>query len=170
MLVGFSKVFLDNMLGGYAGLRWGRFRFIWYFIEQRSKGEEMKKLLFLFAVVVCCTCLTSCATLFDDDTSGIVINSDPAGAVVKVDGYPMGKTPVALNLDSGTSHTVEISKEGYRSEFVTLKKSVKWGWQVLDVVTTGFVGNIVDLVSPNGYKLKPEKVFVSLTEENQPTL
>ncbi len=126
----------------------------------------MKKLvLLLLAVVSICVFMTSCATIFDDDTSSIVVSTEPSGAVVKVDGFPMGTTPVALNLDSGSSHTLEISKDGYKTEYATLKKSVKWGWQVLDIFTTGFVGNIVDLVTPNGYALKPEKVYITLTED-----
>ncbi len=123
----------------------------------------MKKLLFA-CVIIACALLTSCATIFDDDTSSVVINSDPTGAVIKVDGYEMGTTPATLNLDSGSSHTVEISKDGYKTSTVTLQKSIKWGWQVLDLFTTGLIGNAVDLLNPNGYALKPDQIYMTLTE------
>ena len=123
----------------------------------------MKKVLYLMTAVALCLMCVSCATMFDGDTSAVLVDSTPSDAIVKVDGYPMGKTPVTLNLDSGNSHTIEISKDGYKPESVLVKKSVKWGWQILDLFTTGVIGNVVDLVTPNGYKLSPESVYVELT-------
>ena len=122
----------------------------------------MKKMLYLIVAVALCFSLVSCATMFDDDTSAIVIDSTPSDATVRVDGFPMGTTPVTLNLDSSSSHTIEISKDGYKSELATVKKNIRWGWQILDIFTTGLIGNIVDLVTPNGYKLSPDRVYFEL--------
>lgn len=115
--------------------------------------------------VLVCLMLTSCATLFDDDITTILVNSEPSGAVIRVDGYPMGTTPASLTLDNGSSHVVELTKEGYRTETVKVKKSVRWGWQALDIFTTGIIGNVVDFVNSKGYKLTPDKLNVTLVAE-----
>lgn len=109
--------------------------------------------------------LTSCATLFDDDSSTILVNSEPSGAIVRVDGYPMGTTPATLVLDNDSSHVIELTKEGYVTETARVKKSVRWGWQILDIFTIGIIGNIVDLTNGKGYKLSPDKINITLVAE-----
>jgi len=46
--------------------------------------------------------------------SRLVLGSDPAGASVSVDGVFHGTTPVTLTLASGVTHTLRLSKPGYR--------------------------------------------------------
>ncbi len=121
----------------------------------------MKKLMIVSLVLVCLM-LTSCATMFDDDTSAIIVNSEPSGAIVRVDGYPMGTTPTTLILENDSTHVIEFSKEGYVTESARVKKSVRWGWQVLDIFTTGIIGNIIDLTNGKGYKLTPDKINMTL--------
>lgn len=68
-------------------ITWGRYLKVahsYAHLKFEPKGEDMKKLLFA-CVIVACVLLTGCATIFDDDTSSVVINSDPTGAVIKVD-------------------------------------------------------------------------------------
>ena len=125
----------------------------------------MRKVLFLL-VVLGCLMLTSCATLFDDDSTGILINSSPSGAAVNVDGIQMGTTPVALNLVSDSSHSITISKEGYIPQTYLVRKNVKLGWQILDLLFTGLIGNAVDLLTPNGYYLKPSEFNITLVPSN----
>ena len=79
-----------------------------------------------------------------------------------MDGYPSGETPATLWLAKDSSHVIELSKEGYASQTIQAKKSIKWGWQVLDFFTTGLIGNVVDIVSGNGYKITPDKIHVDL--------
>lgn len=75
------------------------------------------------------------------------------------------KPPMVLYLGSGRPHENEISKEGYKSELIVFKKGVKWEWQIVDAVTTVFVGNLTDLATLNGYRLSPDDVFVALSKE-----
>lgn len=124
----------------------------------------MKKYLVGFFVVLIVLMFTSCATILSDDTSYITVNSEPSGAIVKVDGFPSGTTPTTLMLDSDKSYTLEISKDGYQPQAIRVKKTIKWGWQVADLLLTGVIGNVVDLVTPNGYSLKPDSINVFLTE------
>jgi formylglycine-generating enzyme required for sulfatase activity len=46
--------------------------------------------------------------------SGVAVSSIPAGAAVKVDGRPLGKTPVELELAAG-SHEIEISADRHKT-------------------------------------------------------
>jgi formylglycine-generating enzyme required for sulfatase activity len=48
------------------------------------------------------------------DWSGVSLSSIPAGAAVKVDGRPLGKTPIELELAAG-GHEIEISAERYKT-------------------------------------------------------
>jgi len=46
--------------------------------------------------------------------SGVSLSSIPAGAAVKVDGRPLGKTPIELELAAG-AHDIEISADRYKT-------------------------------------------------------
>ncbi len=48
------------------------------------------------------------------DWAGVRLSSVPAGAAVAVEGKPMGKTPIELELSAGT-HAIEISAERHKS-------------------------------------------------------
>lgn len=124
----------------------------------------MKKTLFLMILAVCAVFLSSCATFFSNDYETVSVNSNPVGATVKIDGIDRGVTPTSTVLQTDRTYSVEISKPGYATQVVTVRKSIKWGWQVLDLFTTGIVGNVVDLLNPKGYTLEPNEVMVYLPE------
>ncbi len=52
----------------------------------------------------------------------VAIDTQPTGAVVRIDGKEVGKTPVTVDVAPGVEHEVEAEAEGYetRSEKVTL--------------------------------------------------
>lgn len=124
-----------------------------------------KTLIVLFAVLVVLM-VSSCATILSDDSSSIIVNTEPVGALIKVDGIPSGTTPARLLLDNDSSHTIEVSMEGYETQTFNVKKSVKWGWQVVDLLLAPGVGNVVDFITSKGYSLRPNKINVVLVKSN----
>lgn len=123
----------------------------------------MRKIILIgfAALALACLCV-SCATIVSGSTQDVTFVSDPEGATVRVDGLPVGRTPLTVSLDTGKSHTVELSKEGYETQYATLSRSVSGGWIVADIFLTGCIGIVVDLVTGSIYKLKPDNVYVQL--------
>lgn len=124
----------------------------------------MRKITIAILVVLIALMFTSCATIMSDDMTEVTFNSNPTGAEVYVDGFKVGTTPYRAYLDND-KHFVEIKKDGYETSTVRLRKSLKLGWQVVDVFTTYFIGNVVDIITPNGWEVKPNKVNVTLVEK-----
>ena len=123
----------------------------------------MKKvLLFCFAVLLLAT---SCATITKEGDSIISIKSNVEGANVFIDGFKRGSTPFTLILDNDESYYVVVEKEGYESQNFKISKKIRWGAQVADFFLFGGIGNLVDLVNPNGYELSPTEIYVELKEK-----
>jgi len=52
-----------------------------------------------------------------------LIQSEPPGAMVSIDGKPIGQTPIGFDyaLSTGNQHQVSISHQGYESVDLTIK-------------------------------------------------
>ena len=81
-----------------------------------------KKSSTLFVIISALITLNSCVS-----STRVVINSKPSNADVYEDGQYVGKTPVSLNISNlvWDSPDITISKDGYTSMPVTLKKEAK---------------------------------------------
>ena len=81
-----------------------------------------KKTSTLFVIISALITLNSCVS-----STRVVINSKPSNADVYEDGQYVGKTPVSLNISNlvWDSPDITISKDGYTSMPVTLKKEAK---------------------------------------------
>ncbi len=90
----------------------------------------MKTLVAIF----CLFLLAGCGTLFLPGTKQVSIHSNPVEADVSIDGVPHGTTPITVELDNKTSHTIVISKAGYDSVSCILTAKVKGSIVVLDVL------------------------------------
>ncbi len=123
----------------------------------------MKSILLVLLAIIVLASFTSCATIMSDSETEVTIASEPEGADIYIDGYRIGKTPYKGYLDH-EDHTVEIRKDGYESTIVRINKSLKMGWQIADIFLTGFVGNLIDLCTDNGWKIEPNNINVTLIE------
>jgi formylglycine-generating enzyme required for sulfatase activity len=61
-----------------------------------------------------CDRLQDIALALTPNWSGVSLSSIPAGAAVKVDGQPLGNTPMELELEMG-AHDIEISADRYKT-------------------------------------------------------
>lgn len=99
-------------------------------------------------------------------TQKVPVNSNPSGAIAKVDGGMAAVTPTIFNLERKTDHTIEISKEGYRTAQVILRHTLS-GAVAGNILIGGIIGCAVDGCSGAMFKLVPERVDVNLESAAQ---
>jgi len=105
--------------------------------------------------------LNGCATVFKGTSSNIQLWSEPPGAKVYVDGFPVGTTPTKLKLESKKSYHVEFKKDGYENANYLLTNHVSVGWLVVDILF-GFVPILVDALTGSWYGLDQDAFRVNL--------
>lgn len=138
------------------------------------------KILKLFLLVISILSF-SCATIIKGSNQKIFVTSSPSEANIKVkdqDGNNVITTasPATLTLQQGNgffrsaSYSIEISKQGYATQYVTLTGGLN-GWYLLgNLVVGGLIGwLIVDPISGAMWTLSPEYVNTTLAAENKQT-
>ena len=99
-------------------------------------------------LTVMCLLMASCATIFSGTSQSIQINSEPEGAAIWLDGFEVGVTPAAIEVEKpamAKDKRITLKLEGYKDRNFVLKKS-------FDMVTllnlfTGNIGFAVDLLT-----------------------
>lgn len=115
-------------------------------------------------IIVAASFLCSCAAIFKGTSSNLNLSSDPSGATVYVNGFPRGKTPVKLKLESKKSYNIEFKKEGYETLTYTITNHVGAGWIILDILG-GIVPIVVDAATGAWYHLDQDAVNAVLEEQ-----
>ena len=126
----------------------------------------MPKYVTLIMVLISVIFLSGCATIMTGTTQKVPVNSNPSGAVAKVDGGITAVTPTIFNLERKTDHTIEISKEGYRTAQVILRHTLS-GATCGNVLIGGIIGVAVDSCSGAMFKLIPERIDANLEPAGQ---
>ncbi len=111
---------------------------------------------------------SGCATVFAGGPDDVPIRSIPEGAMVLLDGVPVGETPVvvtlpregkgrfSLELDGYEKRTVDVDKVVNGATFFNLVWAVPPFWPVLPVAF------LVDFASGDYRKYPTDPVFVEL--------
>ena len=121
----------------------------------------MKYAKVFFSLIVIIT-LAGCATLTTGPTQKVPVTSNPSGATARVDGGAMtGTTPTEFLLERKSEHIIEISKRGYRTTKIMLKRTM-CGSTAGNMLIGGIIGVAVDAGTGSIYKLVPEKVHADL--------
>jgi len=116
----------------------------------------MKLKTFVVFVIVS-VMVSGCATIMHGNLQEINFLSSPEGAMVKVDGVDVGKTPIAKELSRKSTHVVHIVMPGYETYEMKIEKKVS-GWLFGNIIFGGIVGLIVDAATGSLYNLTPEQV------------
>ena len=117
-------------------------------------------------LLVCAMLAMSCATIFKGTSEEVSMRSDPARAMVFINGQQQGETPLTLKLESKKSYDIEFRMAGYKSKTVHISNHIGAGWLVLDILT-GLVPIIVDASTGAWYGLDQKNVDAVL-EKQQP--
>jgi hypothetical protein len=72
--------------------------------------------MFFVPIALLIMSFSSCATAIHGKDQVVNIVSEPQGAVVLVDGSPVGETPLAVSLPRKHDHQITVSKQGYHEE------------------------------------------------------
>ena len=126
-------------------------------------GNSMKltmKSAFITCVAASTLLLSGCATVFKGSDQVLTITSDPDGATVRIDGKPVGVTPLSTKVKKNSADSIMIEKEGYRTETMPLDKkydgiallSIFW-----DLSTTDFITGAAYEYQPSTYHFKMKK-------------
>ena len=126
----------------------------------------MFKNVILAAFIASTVFLSGCATIVTGPRQKVPVNSIPSGAVAKVDGGISAVTPTVFNLERKMDHTIQISKEGYRTANIILKHTVS-GATCGNALVGGIIGIAVDGCTGAMFKLVPEKVNVTLRQGDE---
>jgi hypothetical protein len=104
--------------------------------------------------------LTGCATVLKGTDQVLTVTSDPDGATVRIDGKPVGVTPLSTKVKKNSVDSIMIEREGYRTETMPLEKkfdgvtllSIFW-----DLGTTDFITGAAYEYQPSSYYFKMKK-------------
>ncbi len=103
-----------------------------------------------------------CATVFGSTTQEISVKTDPQCA--KIVDLPSGVTavsPAKLSLSKRETHRLVISKEGYRTAEIGLRREIPLHWWVMGAFTLG-VSFAIDALTGAWFEIRPDYVFVPL--------
>jgi hypothetical protein len=64
-------------------------------------------------VFVCALALMGCASLLSAKQEQVLINTDPPGATVLLDGEPRGVTPLEVVISPTKTYALMLAKDGY---------------------------------------------------------
>lgn len=87
----------------------------------------------------------------------MTIRSEPAGALVLVDGEEIGTTPVSFDYTYYATRNITLIKDGYQTLNVPLSIDTPW-YQVppLDFITDNFAGRKINDWREQTFALQPE--------------
>jgi len=115
-------------------------------------------------VIVTVSLISGCAAIFKGTSSKLDLSSDPSGATVYVNGFPRGKTPLKLKLESKKSYNIEFKKDGYKPLSYTITNHVGAGWIILDILA-GLVPVVIDAATGAWYDLDQDAVNAILEKQ-----
>lgn len=109
---------------------------------------------------------SGCATIVQGGRQDVLVDTDPSGARVTVNGYEAGETPVILDLKRDEFHRIELALDGYEPVALRLERDLDFVPAVVgNVFSFGLLGFAVDFVSGAAYELSPDELMIALEAE-----
>ncbi|MBA4138799.1 MAG: hypothetical protein C0518_15950 [Opitutus sp.] len=127
----------------------------------------MPKLFAPFILALAALFFSGCATVTRGTKDTLVIETDPAGADVRLSSGQSGKTPTSFKLSRKEAVVVTISRDGYETVTVNVNSQVVGAGaagMAGNVLVGGLIGVGVDALSGATKSLKPNPVTVKLVK------
>lgn len=148
------------MVGVFSGRQQRRIQFF----KLVADTVYMKiTILFLLAIGT----LSSCASIIQPGPDKFMVDSNPKGATVFIDGQPVGQTPVMAYCSRSSECSIRIEKEGYQSFYMD-KDKVLAGWFIGNLVLGGVIGGTIDLIGHNQGKYTEDPIYMQLAPSEKP--
>ncbi|MBK8454389.1 MAG: PEGA domain-containing protein [Thiofilum sp.] len=125
----------------------------------------LKQLLSITTLVLLSIAFTGCATITRGTEEALVVESDPAGADVKLSNGMVGKTPTSFMVKRKTNLVVTVSKAGYQTATINVNSQIaQSGGAAMagNIIFGGVIGAAVDSSNGATRELKPNPVKVKL--------
>jgi hypothetical protein len=104
---------------------------------------------------------TSCAYMFEGDTTTIDVGAYYDGRAVQVDGEVVGIAPELVEVSRDEDHVVVVrDSNGTLRTYRFESRFDHWGWLLCDIFLTAGIGLIVDGVNGSWYEIFPEGITV----------
>lgn len=131
----------------------------------------MKTVFNLAAFIAVTSLLSGCASIIHGGTQSVDITSQPAGAIISIDGNDYGSTPNTIELrrkgrlkgEKGPKkqYAVKIELNGYMPYEVKIKRELD-AWFFGNLIFGGVIGMIIDASDGAMYKLTPDQVIAQM--------
>lgn len=109
-------------------------------------------------ILLACATLASCATLFAPGPDMILVQSEPAGATVMLDGSPVGSTPMSFLVPRRAQGNLTLRLDGQPDVHRQLSTTLN-GPVLVNVLFPGLLGILIDAVGHNCSKwVSPELI------------
>lgn len=106
---------------------------------------------------------SNCATIVRGSSQEVPFHSNPAGALVLVNGMEMGQTPTTLKLKRDKNYQIVFRLDGYDDMTINMEREFKIGAAVVgNIFSFGLIGLVVDITTGSAYQLTPEQVNTTL--------
>ena len=117
------------------------------------------------ALLAGCALLASCATIVNTPVQHVTIDSNPSGAIVKVNGHILKgiRTPTSILVSRWTRPTITIELAGYKPYTYRVEGQLS-GWFWGNILLGGLVGMTVDVISGSIYELD-DSVYGQLVKD-----
>lgn len=87
------------------------------------------------AIVVFALLSTGCAWMFKGSKQEVEFVGIPDGSDVRVDGQYVGSTPTKARLSRNGAQNVQVSKDGFKDQYVSVKRGPDTAWWFWDIAT-----------------------------------
>lgn len=105
--------------------------------------------------------IAGCATIMKGSSQNVKISSSPEGAQIKINGIPIGTSPMIVKLSTENEYQVSLELDNYLPYSIKITKSVS-GWAWGNIFLGGIIGLIVDISTGAIYKLDKEQINAEL--------
>ncbi len=124
--------------------------------SSHSHGALARRITILMAIVACVCCPAGCVQ------RRMVVRSNPPGAVVYIDDYEIGTTPVATNFTYYGTRKIRLVKNGYETLTVMQPVPVPW-YEItpIDFFTENLIPGKIHDTRTLDYQLVPQLVVPS---------
>lgn len=136
-------------------------------MPRRGRNRSTPKIATAVMLLACCLHLAGCS-IFGGTSQALIVNSEPPGADVRINGTLAGTTPLQHQVSRRGDLTVEIHKAGYTPQTrVTGRKLSSVG--LVDVIGGAFfLLPLLGLIAPGAWEQDPSAIGVTLEPEPSP--
>ena len=78
---------------------------------------------------------TGCAWMFKGSKQEVEFVGVPEGVDIRVDGQYVGSTPTKARLSRNHAQNIQVTKDGYKEQYVQVKRSPDTPWWFWDIAT-----------------------------------